>query len=178
MKKILSSSQREKTIFILCCVTLLIFIVYRGLYIPLKNADESIQDKILLAEKQLSKQKRTISESQPFEQDYPSTLSCLKQTAPDEDLPSAIISELNSVAEENHLTIKVSPPAKFKTTIPTKNFSTSVFLEGSFEEILKFLYVIQSCPYLYNFNEFQLNTNPSSEKDLQTHLVLTKSFLQ
>lgn len=177
MKKIISS-EREKRVFVLSCLTLLIFIVYRGVYVPLKNIEESTQDKILTLEKQLNKAQQTINKSKPFEQDYPEASVCFKQTIPDKEQINFIDAEIKKLAQENELVLKSTPPVKSKTTPLGNNFSQNISLTGTFENILEFLYNLQNCPHLYTINELQIKKSQNAESRIDCKLILTKSLIK
>ena len=177
MKKIIST-EHEKRVFILGCLLLFTFIVYRGIYLPIMNANDSIQDKIFILEKQLYKAKHALSDGKPFEQEYPQALNCFQQSLSDKQQLTTITTELKMLAQQSQLTLKADPPIKSKTSSLGNEFSIKLSVEGEFRNIFEFLYALQSCPHIYRTKELEILKIASSESRLECRLVLTKSLIK
>lgn len=177
MKKLLSTPH-EKRIFILGCLSLLLFLFYQGIYTPLKKADSALGDKILLLKKQLNKNLNTISQNKGYDQDYPLALSCYKQTSPDKEQLGLISRELEDLAQDKELQIKTNLPLKSKSTNTTNSFSINISLTGKLNDILEFIYTLQNCPHLYAINEFILDKKSNETSRVQCKLLLTKELIK
>lgn len=182
MKKIIPtniiSTNHEKRVFILGCLLLITFFIYRGVYLPLINTKESLEEKILLFEKQIYKSNRTLSQVQPYQQEYPEAIKCYKQTLSDKQELSTITTELQNIAQQSHLKITAELPKKSKSTSYKNEFSTNLLLEGKPKNILEFLYTLQSCPHLYNINELTISPTSLNNSQAQCQLTLTKSLIK
>ncbi len=182
MKKIhapnIISTNKEKRIFILGCLLLITFFIYRGVYLPLMNAKESLEEKVLLFENQIYKSNRVISQVEPFQKEYLEATKCYKQALSDKQELSNISSELQSIAQRTQLKITADLPKKSKATLYKNDFTINLLLEGNSKNILEFLYALQNCPHLYNVNELRIFTSPSNDSQLQCQLVLTKSLIK
>ncbi len=177
MRKIIST-EREKRIFVISCIALLIFTAYRGIYVPLKDSEETTQDKILTLEKEFNKAVQTISKSQPYQQNYSEAMDCFNQSVSDKEQLTLIKKEIEGIAKDNHLQSTASDPLKSKTTPVGSDFTIEVSVQGTLNNIMDFLSTLQNCPHLYTVNEFQITKAPSSDSNLLSKLILTKSLIK
>lgn len=170
-------SSREKAIFVICVSTIFIFIGYNGIVKPLRAKAEQVADRIKVNEQKLKKQLKTISQQAIVDREYDQYTSHFQQMGSEQQVMSSILVEIDTAARENQLRIADIKPKRVKKVDFFNNFSVSLSMEGQLTDIVKFLYLLQNSPHLYNVDELMIEKNSPRSTVLNCRLVLSRVLI-
>ena len=170
-------SSREKSILVFCTLTVLIFIGYKGVAQPLHRQSEILNEKIHSSEQKLKKQFNVLERGKIVDKEYEQYAAVFRQTASDGQIMSSILSEVESVARENGMRIADMKPKKVKRIDFYNNFSVSIAMNGQLVDIVKFLYILQNTPHLFNIEELVIEKSSPRSSTLDCRLVLNRILI-
>ena len=172
-----SFSKREKKMAGVVVLVIFFSVVYRGVYVPLKNQVEFLNNKISVAEQRLSKTLKIIRRAKIAAKKYDDILDDFKQTVSDEQVMSSILSEIETVAGELKMRIADMKPKKVKRVDFYNNFSVSLSIDGQLSEIMLFIYRLQNSPHVFYIEELRLNKSSPRKVDLSCQVVLSRLLI-
>jgi len=173
----LNLSSREQGIMAVCFSVIFAFGLYRGVYIPIKDTRESLQQQIQLTQRRLLKTSRIISKSRNMEQAYVKILENFRQGASDEKVMSSILSQIESVAGELNIRIGDMKPKKVKKIDFYNNFSVSISMEADLRNIVAFIHKLEHAPHMFHVDELRLDKDNPRVSVLRCRLDLSKVLI-
>ena len=132
---------------------------------------------ILTAEKKIQKNLKVIQKAKSYEAKYQSLMENFQQKGSDEQMMSAILSEIESVATDAKIRITDLKPQKVKKMGSYNNFSVSLVLDGQLTPIMDFIYTLQNQPHLFSVEELRLDKKSPNTQDLKGYFVLSRSLI-
>jgi len=170
-------SQRERIIFVVLNVILVVFILYKGVFLPLSQKTSMLESRINSEEKKLYKALKTIRKSQAVEKKYKTTLSHLQQNSSDEQVMTSIFSEIEAIAKNLNLRIDDMKSNKVKKLDAYNSFSVGLTIKGTFEEMMHFIYDLQSYPHLFYVDEARLARQARIPDQIECRLQLSRILI-
>ena len=174
----LNLSQREKDIVIIFVIVAGLALVFRAVYIPLKNKSDEVREKIAVSEKKLNKNLKMIRKGENYEARYKPLLENFQQKGSDEQMMSAILNEIESAAGQVQVRIADMKPQRVKKSGSYNNFSVSLTLDGELTAIMDFIYGLQNQPHLFAVDELRLEKKSPNTKELKGYFVLSRISIQ
>lgn len=171
-------SQREQFILIVCVLAALVCAGFYGLYKPFNEKTQILDKQIQGQKRQLNKNLATIQRSEELTRQYKALLSNFKQTRSDEEVMSAILNEIEQVANELQLKITDLKPKLVKPMGGYNQFSVTLTIDSDFKDIINFLYVLQSEPHLFGVIEIRFDKNSQrSTSAVKTTMILDRILI-
>lgn len=170
-------SSREVKIFVIMMTLSTAFGLYRGLYLPLHEKRESIRARILKTQKVLTQQRRAVQKAKIEDARFEDLLKNFRQVDSDEKVMSAVLSEIEEVANGIGMRIADMKPRKTRSTDFYNQFSVSLALDGPLEDVMRFLYQLESPPHLFYVEEMLLSKISPRGAELRCQLVLSRLMI-
>ena len=170
-------SSREKKILGACLAVLTIYVVKTLVVEPVQIRSERLDRQIRNAEQKLLSASRTIHKSDVVQRRYEALLEDYRQNQSDEEVMSGILTEIESTAAGNSLSISDLKPNKPKLINYYKEFSVSLVLEGEFTPVMEFIFKLQKDPYHYFVNEAEISKHSPRTSTLRCRFVLSKVLI-
>ena len=171
-------TKREQQIFIFCVVLAAVYGVVYGLIKPLKSKAVSLDDDIMDAQKLFQKNARVVSRGKSLDGAYDFYLTRFKQSKPNDEVMTSVISEIQGLARELNLQISDLQPQRVKSDAYFNHFSVSLTIDSSFQDTLQFLYTLQKDPHYFRVDELNFDKGARTQDNaIKTRLVLSKVFI-
>lgn len=170
-------AKREKQFFCLTLITCFIYIIYMAIYIPFQKKSVSFKEEILDMQRELKKNSNIISQSKRLGKRYSVILAEFKQKGTAEQVMAAMLSDIEKVNEKIDIRISDKKPRKVKTADLYNQFSVSLILEGKLEDVIHFVYDLQSKPYLLRVDELRIDRKSRRTSALRCRLVLSRILI-
>ena len=123
-------SPRENRILILCLFLIFIYISYNFIFQPLRKTIADFETRIKVSEKRLRNNLKMMRMERVVDEEYDKYSSYFKQKVSDEQAMAAILSEIESVANEINMRVADMKPKKAKRTDFYNYFSATLTIEG------------------------------------------------
>ena len=171
-------TTRERNIFIICVVLMAVYVGFNVVYKPLAQKARLMQAEIESKKERLTRDLRTIRRSKSVGDEYVVLKEKFKQDKPDEQVMSAMVSQIESIAGDLNLRISDLKPQKVKKQDFYNKFSVTLTIYSSFKDIMRFLYDLQKDPLLYSVDELRLDKGSRrKEETIKTRLILSKVLI-
>ena len=172
-------TKREGNIFALCIIVVLIYAGYRIVIKPLRRENALVEIGIQKEKKNLIKNLRVLAVQKNYKGRYVKYLSKFKQDQNNDEVMSLILSEIQQVGGKLNLRISELKPIKVKKEQYFNRFSVSLIIDSTFVDIIRFIYKLQSKPYLFKVEEFRFDkSSRRKEQTMKTHLILSRVLVQ
>ena len=171
-----SFSIRERIILVLCLISVFVYLNYAFVYKPAQERRSGIQDKIRIAQKQLKRDMRIIAQAKAYQGQYDKIFLEFQQSGTDEAVMSSILSEIERSSAEFKVKIAEMKPQRVKKGGLTSEFSVSMTLEGSLNEVIRCLHTLQQPPHLFGVSQLRIERQMFQGVDLQCQLILSRIF--
>lgn len=174
----LNFSSREKMITVMLAGVVAAYAFVQGLYLPFQRKNETMAQKITVAQGKLRKNLGVIEQSKGIEQKYQYVLDTFRQKGSQEQVMSSILSEIEGVAGEVNMRIADMKPKRVRPVDLYNNFSVSLAVDAPLTEILRFVYLLQTPPHMFQIEELSLNNNAGRpDVPLRCQLVLSRTLI-
>ncbi len=170
-------TKRELIIFIICLIVIFIFIGVNFIVKPLLEQYEKFSNEITRRKELLAEYHQKLRQGKSIGDIYKKFSQPLLQKLSDEAEMAAILSEIESVANEIDLRVSDMKPKRVKRTEFFNTFLVSLSLEGDLASITRFLYVLQNNPHLFEVDEVQLQKRSLRTSRIKCQLVLSRSLI-
>ncbi len=171
-------TKREQIIAGVTFLAAVVCLGFYGVYKPLLNELELIEDKISNNMKKYDNNLEMIHQAEGLEKQYQTSIEKYKQPGQNEQVMSALISEIEKVAGELNLPISDLKPNRVRKEAHYNQFSVSLTMDSKFVEAVNFLYILQNEPHLFDVEELRFDKgNRKDEPTVKTQLVLSKIFI-
>ncbi|MCK5013310.1 MAG: type II secretion system protein M [Candidatus Omnitrophica bacterium] len=169
---------REKRIFIATLAVVILAILYNGLIGPLQEEKDFLDQEIALQQKQLTREWKVIGEAKALDAQYDVYLKRFRQSGPEEEMASSILSEIEGAAGRFGLHVTDLKPQRIKHNEHDNQFSVSLTISSELVDVLRFLYVLQQQPYFFDVEEVEFERLARRKQStITTRLVLGKAFI-
>jgi Tfp pilus assembly protein PilO len=170
-------SSREVKIFVVMMALCSTFGLYRGLYLPFYEKGELIKARILKKQKELTQQRRAVQKVKMGDSRIEELLKDFRQVDSDEKVMSAVLSEIEEVANGIGMRIADMKPRRTRATDFYNQFSVSLALDGPLADIMRFLYQLENPPHLFYVEEMSLSKISPRGAELRCQLVLSRLMI-
>lgn len=171
-------TKRERSISVICILLVVSYIGFNGIYKPLSERLEFLDQKAVVLQEQLKKNEGIIQSAKAVEKDYTETIGRFKQTKSNEQEMSAILSEIEQVARQLGLQIADLKPQRVKTDANFNRFSVSLTISSELDNIIQFLYELQREPHFFNVEEVRFDKGAQRGVEaLKTSLILSRFLI-
>ena len=171
-------TQREQLFAALVVILGLVLFIYYSFVRPLKEQIRLLEIKVKDSEKQISKNFKLIRKGEAREKEYKIYLQEFKQDKPNEQVMSSILAEIEAVALELQLQISDLKPKRVKEGGDYNQFSVSLAIDSSLENIIHFLHILQSEPHIFDVEGLEFEKGSQRKSDtMKTRLVLSKILI-
>ena len=168
---------REKAIFAAMVLICLVFGLYRGVFVPLRERGESIKVKITKTEKALVRQRKAVRMAKVMDSRFEDVLKDFRQNASDEQVMSGILSEVQQVAGDLEMRIADMKPRRVRSTDNFNQFSVSMALDGNLADIMRFIYQLENPPHLFYVEEMSLAKVSPRASELRCQMILSRMMI-
>lgn len=160
MQRILN--KREK-VFLCLTVTLIIFTAGFNLLIaPVLRKSDDLNSEIALNKAKLNRYLGLLSQREYIEQKYGEFAPGVNLSPDGRQGRAGVLSELETLAEISNIRIIDLRPESSPGQTSHREIDISLRTEGMMEEYLRFIYDIESSPFLLRIKKLQLNSRPHS----------------
>ncbi|OGX26643.1 MAG: hypothetical protein A2787_02230 [Omnitrophica WOR_2 bacterium RIFCSPHIGHO2_01_FULL_48_9] len=169
-------SGRERTIFFLCLAVVFVYFVYIFLYQPFQEQRSDLSTQIEAAQREFMKNSKFIENSQAYQAEYDTYLEKFKQQGSEEEVMSSFVSEIEQIAAQFNVRIAEMKPRKVRREDFYNNFSVNLNINTRLNDLIRFLYVLQSDPHFFGVEEFRFDKNFPQNVNLQCQLTVSKTL--
>lgn len=171
-------TSREQRVFVVCLLTISIYVGYNGFVKPFHERLSALDRQIAAARLEIQKNQRTVRKAEILEKAYEENLAQYKQTGSSEQVMSGILSEIEESARELNLQISNLKPKRVKNEQYFNQFSVSLTIDSELVDIVHFLYLLQQSPHFFDIEEVHFDKGARrSSSAMKTELVLGKRFI-
>ena len=171
-------TQREKIIFNLCVIMVLIFLSYKFGIAPLIQKTKDLDRDAGARRQELARNIHFIKKGQALAENSGDSLSRFQQTESSEQVMSSLVSEIEQTANQLNLSLSEIKPQKVKKEKYYNQFLVSLTIDSSWLNTLQFLHSLQQEPHLFSIEEITVDKGSAAGSSrLRTQLVLGKSFI-
>ena len=171
-------TERERNIFIILVVLLFGFNLMQFVIKPLREQNSYFEQDISSKLKSLRKEVKKVRKSKIVEQKYLFFLNVFRQNKSDEKIMSDFLSSIEEVSRKINLSISDLKPKKIKKEQYYNRFSASLIINSQLNEVVNFLSLLQSSPYLLKVDEIKFERISRGKKAfVKTRLSLSKILI-
>ncbi len=167
-------NRREKIIAWVCAGVLFSFANREFVLKPLQAQRAALQRRIVENRKLIAKELQYVQLERQRSARYEPWIEPLRQRASKEQEVSSLLSQVQQLAGEGNLEVTEMKPRKIKNEETFKTLSISLSVNGSLNDILKFLHAVQSPSVNLGIQEFNLEPKSSPNNGLTCRLDLSR----
>lgn len=171
-------TKRELTIAIICLIFALAYGTLYGVIKPFYANQEELAQEIDAKKSLLRKYMETIDRADSLKRKYQDFLNQFRQNDNNDQVMTQLLSQIEKQASQLGLRISDLKPQRVKKEKFYNRFSVSLSLDSSVVDITKFLYTLQTEPYLFYVDEFTIEKGMQQQNDsVKTHLVVSRIYV-
>lgn len=170
-------SEREKGIFVICMIVILIYGGYRFGYQAVKESSATRQQRIAKAEKDLRQYKGVVRQENIVSRKLDAYRKMFAQKGSDEQEMTKMLSEVEAAAQTINMKIINMEPERIKKIDPFNYFSVNIQAQGSLKKIFEFLYSLESQAYRFRVDELRLEKYSLRADELKCQLVVSRFLI-
>lgn len=170
-------SKRERQILFCCLIVLGIYCFFNMIWKPLVRLGEELKQKRGTDETVLEKELKVIAKGKEIVPEYNRYLNSFGQKRSDEEQMSYVISAIESLSNQNNVRVSEMKPRKVRKVDFYNIFSVSLTMEGSLQEIIQFVYVLQNPPHYFQIEAIRIEKKSMQDTMLQSQLLLSRKFI-
>jgi len=170
-------NPRERSIM---AVTIALAVFYGGfqfVYKPLKKQEAILEQGISEELKTLKKDFLTVEKEKHLHKFYEKLLTPFEEKRSDEEEVSELLSRMQVLAAETNLRIIEMKPQRPRKTEFCKFLPLSLSLEGSYVDIIRFLYTVQADTYRLGVEELVIEAKPAQPSILSCRVDLSRLLI-
>ncbi len=155
-------SKNEKIIFYLSIVLVAVAFLDRGIISPLVNKMEILKEEKKTVLDEMKKNLRIINQRQRIQDEERKYSSFALQARSEEEEIAALLKKLESLATKASVYLVNLKPANVQMEGLVKKFVINLSCEGEMEQLISFIYLVESSNMLLQIGAF--NLSPKSKK--------------
>lgn len=171
MKKL---NQRELIILALTVLMILAYGVFQFVIKPIQEGSEDIDSRITVAERKLAKNMAVINQAPALEAEYERLINYLGKASSEGAEASAMVARLEAAAREAGVHIANMQPQRAISKDILRIFPMELIIEGKWAKVVRFIYLVQAKPNLFNIDELNLEKYSDTASDLRGRLLLSR----
>lgn len=173
MKTIAKFSKREKIIFYITIAVFFFFLLFKFVIEGMFRLDQRLSQELKAKQTQLRRAEQ-IAKKGSAQKDYEALIQALKMKRSSEEEMGRILSEVENMAKESGVNILNIRPQEIEDKKFFKRFGVDLRLEGTNQEISKFVFYLESSPLLLKIDKFNLNARSSQRGLLDAELTFLR----
>jgi len=171
------TTSREKKIAGFLVILLVGWGLYQYGYVAYIDNKNILDKKIQLAEHRLRKKSKLIQKAGRYEEQYKKILSIYGQNGSDDEVMANILSEIETVANNIEIGLSDLKPNRVRKNESFNRFAVNLIVEGQVANIMLFVYTLQTEPYDFYVDEFQLRRKSARQDALRCEMTLSRILL-
>lgn len=175
---IFSLSKREKFIAFTTIILIVAVLIYVIIIEPLSKKWVHLNKEIASKSVKLKKDLRLLSKKNILEKEYKNYLNVIKTDLSEEEESTNLLSDLETIAKNDSVAIVNIKPSPTKNLAFYKELIFDISLESSMDEILKFIYDVQSSRKLLKVKRLSLSAKASEPGIIKCALQITKILIK
>ena len=169
-----SLSLREKKLTILTVTVIGCAILYALVLEPAVKHYVDLDRQLTRKKLQVVKSRWLYRQRDLFETEYAKYVEYTKSSASEEEKTISILKEIENLARTNRVYIKNIKPAEVKRFGFYEKYTFNLSTEAEAEELLSFMYSLQTSKQLLKVERFTLSSKRAQPKVLKGNLKITK----
>jgi len=170
-------SKREKIIVLIVSGLVCLFLIYNFLFAPMFNKIAALNQNIAKTELRLRKDLGILNQEKNISKDYQSFSEVIRLKAPEEQEMAKILSEIEGVAQGINIRILDMKPKKIRPIDFYKDFSVDLVIDGQINDIIHFIYNLQSLPHLIKVEKLRIEKESVLQPTLKANLTVSKVLI-
>jgi Tfp pilus assembly protein PilO len=171
VKLINQLSRREKTLFFLTLSAVGLSLIFKFVIDPLIKRSEKLTQELKAKQIQL-RRAESLSKQEGVQKQYEAFISAIKSSAKSEAEMSRLLSEIEKLAKDAGVNIVNILPQEVEDKKFYKKFSAELKIEGTNQQILKYIFSLESSPLLLRIDKLNLSSRASRQGLLNSSLTL------
>lgn len=169
-------SKREKTALYLGAGILFLLFLDRFIFSPINRKIARLNQEIKINQTRLANDLRNIQHKDAIISEYNKYKAYVKKAGSDEEETAKTLGEIENVARSSSVYLMDIKPQAPKQTEFYKKYSAEVEIEGQMNDIINFLYKLNSSPQLLRTEKVSL-TPKEKNSEVAKALILVSKFL-
>ena len=168
-------NRRELVILYVCAAVIGVYGIFMLAVRPLIERGEAIGGQIEAAERRLAKNVQTAQQAADVDAEYQRLVSILGTEGSEGAEGSSMVSKLEAAARQADVQIANMQPQRTVSKEILKAFPVEIVIDGKWPNIVKFLYLVQSDPNLFNVDRLSLEKYSDTTASLRGNFVLSRT---
>lgn len=171
-------TKRERTIAIITIVSVVAFLFYTQVIERIAKKWIYLDKEIVSKSIKLKKDFKLLSKKNVLEEEYKNYLSSIKSGLSEEEEAANVLTDIENLAKKNSLFIINIKPSPTLDTLSYKEIIFEISAESSVDELVKFIYDLQSLKKLMKVKKLSLSAKTSESSSIKSTLYLTKIIIK
>lgn len=155
-------NKREKVFVFLAFGVVISSIGFNLLIAPVLKKNDALNREISINKARLNRYTRLLNQKEYIEEKYGEFAPGVSLSEESREARVSVLSELETLSEISNIRIIDLRPEAYRSQAAHAGIDIDLRTEGAMEEYLKFIYDIESSPFLLRIKRLQLNTRPNS----------------
>ena len=144
---------------------------------PINNKIKRINREIKVTQAQLAFDLINVSQKEAIAKEFEKYAKYQKDAGSDEEKITVMLSALEDVGRDSGLTLLDIKPQQSDKDVTFKKYSIAVEAEGSVEQLISFLYKLNTSDNLYRVEKLRLNVRDKNAQQIKASIMVTKIFV-
>ena len=167
-------SRREKIIFYITISIIAINLGYSFIFRPLLEKYKQLNQEALAKRIMLEKAQRLISQKDIIEREYNKLSSSFKLTGSAEEQMAKVLSQIESTATKESITISNMRPQPIQDKKFYKRFVVELKCEADINRLFKFFYELENPASLLKIESLKLNPKAAQSSIFEASILISK----
>lgn len=167
-------NSRERKLAVIAAVIFVVFFTDLLVVHPLLDHYAGLEEEIVTGQKKLAQNMMNITRKEMIERQYALYETMIREPATDEEETASLLSEIESLARNNKVTLIDLKPLEAKSHDFYKEFTVSLDIETEMEPLIRFLYQIETAPDLMKVMRAKLTLKGKAESMMKVQLEVSK----
>lgn len=170
-------SGRERNIFYLAVIIILLVILYAFAVEPLRKKWRDLNESVSSKEMQLLKNQKILSQKDIITQLYDKYAENIRMKGTVEEETAIILREIENIARTSNTYITDIKPLKVEDKEFYKVYSVELETEGNMPDLSKFIYDLQNSKQILKVRYLRLNPKDEVGDMLKGYMIVTKILI-
>jgi Tfp pilus assembly protein PilO len=171
-------TERERKIFIACVSLVVVYALFRGVFVPFTSQNGALDAKMEKVQKKFIKNEKVIQEAKHLDAKFQRYKENFKQPDTNEQTVSLVLSDIERAASDIKLAISDLKPRPVKSEKYFNYFSVSLSIDGNWIDVIHLLNDLQNAPYFFKVEEMSLERISQRDTNLlKAYIVLSRVYL-
>ena len=170
-------SAKEKIGLIVASSIFSFTVVYTFIINPINNKIKQINQEIKIIQAQLAFDLINVSQKKDIAHEYEKYARYQKDAGSDEEKMTIMLSALEDIGRDSGLTLLDIKPQQSDNITTFKKFSIAVEAAGTVEQLISFLYKLNTSDNLFRVEKLRLNVRDKNAQQIKASIMVTKIFV-